>query len=498
LGFSNLSARSPLTPSHLFQIGSVSKSFTCAALLQLVDEGLVNLNAPVTDYLPWFKVNSKHGPITLHDLMTHTAGIIMGTDATPTGATEVWDLRYTEATTKPGTKFHYSNSGYKALGLALESMTGQTYSELIRERLLDPMGMKDTQPVITNDARWRHATAYVPIHDDRPYARDLKLAPATWFEGDTADGSICSNAEDMCRYMRMLLNRGMSGKNTVLTEKAFRNMTASHVETGAGTHRSSYGYGLDIVEGDGHFIIGHQGGMVGYYTSMLMDMDSGLGVVVLINGPGEPEPLASSAMSLLKEVVGGSGPLSEPAFDDPLEVPNAELYSGIYQSGARTITILPEEKGLAIQYKGKSSIMARYGKHLFYTNIEPFQLFHFKFDAEGGAASTVTHGDDLFIRRGHESPGRPEPPAEWRRYVGHYRSHNPWLTNFRVILRAGTLYLVIPTQEEEELAHIDGTVFRVGDDPDSPERIQFRDFVDGRPIRAILFGCGDYGRSFNQ
>ncbi|MGB7873775.1 MAG: serine hydrolase domain-containing protein, partial [Anaerolineales bacterium] len=82
-GLANQEAGQPVTPETLFQIGSISKSFTNIALLQLQEQGVLDINDPVAKYLPWFKVQSKYKPITLRHLMSHTAGIIMGNDDTP-------------------------------------------------------------------------------------------------------------------------------------------------------------------------------------------------------------------------------------------------------------------------------------------------------------------------------------------------------------------------------------------------------------------------------
>ena len=143
-GFAELESATPLDPGYLFEIGSIGKSFTAIVLLQLASEGRLDIHAPVARYLPWFEVQSDFEPITLHHLLCHSAGITRGTDFPADPRYEVWALRYTRAGTPPGERFHYSNAGYKALGLIAEAVTGQTYAELVRERILDPLGMRGT------------------------------------------------------------------------------------------------------------------------------------------------------------------------------------------------------------------------------------------------------------------------------------------------------------------------------------------------------------------
>jgi CubicO group peptidase (beta-lactamase class C family) len=191
-GLADLAAQRPVTPETLFEIGSIGKSFTAVLVLQLADEGRIDLHAPVDRYLPWFTVPQAAGDpaITVAHLLSHTAGIAAGVDATPEAAFQVWSLRDLPATSAPGERFHYSNVGYKALGLVLEAVEGRPYPEVLRARILDPLGMSATEPAITHAMRARLAVGYEYLHDDRIGYPGAPLAPATWLETDTADGSI--------------------------------------------------------------------------------------------------------------------------------------------------------------------------------------------------------------------------------------------------------------------------------------------------------------------
>ena len=105
-GQADLAAGTPVAAEVLFEIGSIGKSFTADALLILAERGAVDLDAPVTEYLPWFAVRSRFGPIALRHLLTHTAGIVAGPDGSPSGEGEVWLLREPEASSAPGDRFH--------------------------------------------------------------------------------------------------------------------------------------------------------------------------------------------------------------------------------------------------------------------------------------------------------------------------------------------------------------------------------------------------------
>ena len=104
-------------------------------------------------------------------------------------------------------------------------------------------------------------------------------------------------------------------------------------------------------------------------------------------------------------------------------------------------------------------------------------------------------GAERYVRDGVEAKAVLESPIEWDAYPGHYRSHNPWLTNFRVVSRAGSLVFIDPSGEEEPLHQLEPGLFRVGDDPRSPEFIRFDVVLDGKAMQAILSG-GVYSRTF--
>lgn len=531
-GFADVAAQTLVTPDTLFEIGSISKSFTSIVLLQLQEEGRLNLHEPVTSYLPWLHVPSKYEPITLHHLMSHTAGIIRGTEFTTEARYEVWALRETEATAPPGTYFHYSNAGYKALGVILEDLLGQPYGDIIQARILEPLGMTASDPVITHETRQHLAVGYNAFYDDRPLPRGGPLAPATWFETATGDGSIASNPADMAAYLRMLMNRGQGPRGRILSEESF-NLTTQHViQPGDDWHRGFrgfYGYGLAIEERDGHMVIGHGGGMVGYRAQILADMDDGLGAVVLINKhPAEPEEVAYFALRLLRAALHDSGLPESPPVTDPTQVENAANHAGTYRVclelvlsedsgepsgrasgrglsqavegqsrrvGSKTLILEAEGERLILHRDGRRIALEQRGPDQFYVNHPDFALFLLRLGREEGQVVEAFHGLDWYVNERYAGPTTFDHPQEWNAYPGHYRSHNPWLSNFRIVLRKGALALIMPSGEEEPLVPLGDGVFRVGEEERCPERIRFDTILNGQAVHANL-SCGDYYRTF--
>ena len=493
-GHADLAAGKPVQPGSMFEIGSIGKSFTNVALMQLRDEGLLDLHTPVSCYLLWFEVQSDYGPVTTHHLMTHTAGLPTGTDMGPHGLYEAWALRDRPTRVPPGEYFRYSNVGYKTLGFLLEELDGRTYSESIQARVLDPLGMSDSHPVIGYETRKRAAVGYRNFYDDRPEHLDHGLAPALWTEYGVGDGCQASTAEDMAIYLRMLMNGGSGQEGRLVSEDSFRRMTRREIATPqwGGAH---YGYGLTLADVDGHAYLGHGGGTTGFVSAVIADLDDGIGVVVLINGYVQSYGAVDMAMQMLRLLRAGLRqqeiPLP-PAVADPVSINNAADYAGVYSAGENLLAVTAQGERLSLQWQGLDLVLQRRGEDSFYLPHPGLEQYLLEFGRDGERVVEVFHGADWYVGEGYTGPESFDYPAEWESFPGHYRAYNFGLTNFRVVLRKGSLLLVYPTGGHEPLVPLDDGLFRIGEDPRSPETIRFDAVASGRALRAIYSGCPYY------
>jgi CubicO group peptidase (beta-lactamase class C family) len=480
-GFADLASQQQVTPDTLFEIGSIGKTFTSVAALQLVDEGRLDLHSPVVRYLPWFAVSQPPGqpPITVAHLLSHTSGIVAGIDGTPEAAFQVWSLRDLPTRSAPGKRFHYSNVGYKALGLLLEAVEGRPYPEIVRARILDPLEMSATEPAITHDTRARLAVGYEYLHDDRLSHTDAPLAPATWLETETADGSIASTATDMCAFVRFLL-RGGEG---LLSEEAFAQMsTGNPVED----ENDSYGYGLLIRKLDGRTFIGHGGGMVGYLAGMQADTNANLGAIVLQNGmSAQPMALARRAIRIAD---GDTEPVST------VVASAREELAGLYEP---LLEIIAAPNGPVLRHDGRDISLVEWEDDLFVAADVAFDRFPLRVERPTRDELELWHGGHRYVRTGAAARPLPEPSAELEAIAGHYRSHNPWTTNFRIVLRGDRPWLIFAAapdgfDTEQPLVSQDDGSFRVGEDEGNPESLRFDTVVDERALRAWLSGWPYY------
>lgn len=490
-GFANLESRAPLTPDHLLEIGSISKSFTAIALLQLRDEGRFDPRAPVTASLPWFSIRSTFEPITPHHLLSHTAALPRDRDDIVGSLYTAVALREREAGEAPGRHFRYSNIGYQVLSYMLESIAGRPYAEIVRGRILEPLGMAQTAPAITHDLRPRLAVGYEDLYDDRPSHPSHPLVPGTWTEYGVGDGCIAATPADLAAYVRMILNRGAGPRGRILSEDGFRLLIQPAI---AMDDEWSYGFGLAVRGQDGRTLVAHSGGMIGYAARILADLDDGLGVAVLINGPGDPTRLAADALQVISSAVHRKPLPPLPPIEPPTLVKNAADYAGTFTAtDGRVLQVRAETSRLFLLHAGGRLALEARGEDAFYVPHPDFALFLLRFGRQEGKVVEAFHGPDWYPGERYAGPRAFDFPEEWKAYPGHYRTPNPWEPNFRIVLRKGRL-VYLGAEDEEEVTPLEGGVFRVGEEF-SAERLRFDTVIDGKALQANLSGI-PYARTF--
>lgn len=498
-GFADAASGAPVRPETRFEIGSISKSFTAALALQEVAAGRLDLHAPVDAIVPWVELRQPYGPITVHHLLTHTSGLPIGTEASADDRFAVWNLRRLEPGFPPGQRLHYSNDGYKLVGVVVEHVAGRPLRELLADRILRPLGMDATSPSITNDDRRDLATGYRTVYDDRPSQRRHPLVEAPWIISTSGDGSIISNAIDMCRYLRMLLARGAGPDARVLSEEGFALLTGGHVEDqdDPGWH---YGYGLWVRELEGTVRWRHSGGMVGYTALLSVDADAGLGAIMLCNGWGDRDETVRFALDSVRAALTGESLPDVGPPPDPTRTPNAREYAGRYRDERGEIELVDDGARLALRQarSGVDVVLEpeRDARDTFLVPDDAWDRFSLRFgrDADGRVVEAL-HGERWFRGERQTGEAEPSPDESWSSFAGHYRSYDPWMPSFRVLLRKGRLVLIAPGEDDLELVPLADGSFRVGPEEWRPDRIRFDPIVDGQAVRALYDEAAWY-RSF--
>ena len=273
-GMADVARHAPATADTVYRIGSVTKQLTAVAILQLVEQGKLRLGDDIRRYLPRYPTHGK--TITLEHLLTHTSGIPSYTSVPDwievgkramTRAEMVARFADLPLEFDPGTRWSYSNSNYYLLGLVIEAVTGRSYADVMRDRVLAPAGMKAS--AYCRDGTPGQAAGYRFRGGAPVLAEPLDLAHPY------AAGALCSTVKDLLAYQRAL------DTNVLLRPASLAKMRQiSHLSSGAPT---GYGYGLFIGDLDGHARIGHGGGINGFTAMLARYPADDLTIAVLSN-----------------------------------------------------------------------------------------------------------------------------------------------------------------------------------------------------------------------
>ena len=255
-GLMDIESKKPMTKDALFYIASMTKPVTTVAVLMLAEEGRLRLTDPVSRFVPAFKAltvkSSGGGPvaatreITLRDLLTHTSGIDspprIPTEPTETLARFLPAFAATPLEFQPGTRWAYSNTvAFDLLARIVEIASGESYDRFLRERIFQPLGMKDTMHAVDGARAARVATSYEVSPSG--LRRLVREDPPGYFGGGWG---LKSTAEDYLRFAQMLLNRGELDGRRLLGPRSVELMSTVHIPDTLPGRRPGEGWGLGV------------------------------------------------------------------------------------------------------------------------------------------------------------------------------------------------------------------------------------------------------------
>jgi CubicO group peptidase (beta-lactamase class C family) len=310
-GFGTDGRGQPMTADTPMFIGSVSKSFTGLAVMQLVAQGRIDRDAPVRTYLPWFEVADPDASarITVRHLLSHASGLsdlrYLESLRLPDDASIeelVRDLRRAEPVAPPGSEFHYFNPNYTVLGHLVEVVSGQPYADYLREHVFEPLDMRRTftEPEAARDAGLArgHLQAFgVPVPREQPFR--LHGLPA---------GYLMSTANDMAHYLIAMNGGGSYGDRRVLSRFA---MIELHAPSGPGHF---YANGWMVGNHRGHRLVQHGGTNEAFKAEVMLLPDDDLALVLLANQSTLPMALFAYAdlSTGLLDLLIGEAPAAPP------------------------------------------------------------------------------------------------------------------------------------------------------------------------------------------
>ena len=489
-GYTDVEQKLPVTPELLFEIGSITKSFVALTLLQLREEGKLDLHKPVLDYLPWAPIQANYGEITIHHLLTHSSGL---PDALGLFLTDP-DARHTQGFA-PGSHFHYANVGFTLLGYVIQTLDQRPWPDAVRSRIFEPLGMTSSRAVITDDTRVRRARSYVPFYTEGPYARQGRLAPAGDLIFKDAAGSITSTPGDMARYMQMLLNRGQVGGRRVVSEESFALFSTPYIKSPVLSPTSFYGYGIGVDKVDGHTVLRHTGGMTSFASSILVDLDGGVAAFASINAMQgyRPVPVTDFAVQLMNAETQKTQAPHAPEL--PAEgIKNAGDYAGAYSSAdGKRVELVAQDDRLLIRADSASVPLEHRGGDVFLATAPGWEHFPLVFgraaaakdSRQKGAVVELAHGADWYTNDKYSGPRTYPVMADLQQFTGSYQSGSDWMGNLRIVERKGKLW----AEGTTPLARIGNALFRFGEQAWIPDTAQFFYIVGGKAQLMKLNGA---------
>ncbi len=333
IGLADRDARTPVTADTHFRAGSISKTFIAGALVQLYEDGEIDLNAPVVELASDVEIDNAwmvDDPVRLIHLLQHTAGFDdmhfneMYNVSHPADLPLAEVLRLNPASRvvrwKPGTRMSYSNPGYGIAGYILEKVTGEKYEDRIAEHIFEPVGMTESSFHLTEADYPKLAKGYSSRNGPPVPHTQIYLRPS---------GNLHTTAADLGKFVHVLLNWGEIGEELVIDPEYLSNMEhpTTSLASRAGLH-SGYGTGLFNSFVDGFPMLGHNGGIDGFISSFAYSTSRDVGYVVLLNSTHSGEAIRRISQLAIRYLKADVEPPPKMAAD----VPDAILrdYEGYY------------------------------------------------------------------------------------------------------------------------------------------------------------------------
>jgi CubicO group peptidase (beta-lactamase class C family) len=329
-GPANAEENRPITPDTVFRIGSISKTMTAIGLMQLWERDKFGLDDPVNDHLKAIRVAHPAPdapPITFRHLLTHTAGIgelrMLSDIVRPMAALGVKEGQSIptpnemyaaglHAEVHAGAKWAYANHAFAVLAQAVEDVSGEPFAEYMIRQVFEPLGMHHTDYRLSDRVRDQLAVGYARA------GNRVKAVPYMEITVSGA-GSVFSTVNDMGRYMAALMNGGSNAHGTVLQPETLALMFQPHYQLDP--HLPALGLAFWVEQWDGHRVVNHDGGWIGFISSMWFTPDDRIGVVTFTNGMvGAKYPLI--APDLLRRLLDVPDPAAQGPRPGILENPH--------------------------------------------------------------------------------------------------------------------------------------------------------------------------------
>jgi len=452
-GFADPERKVPATADTVYRVGSVSKLLTDIALMQLVEQGKVDLDAPVSRYLPDFRPHNPFGkPITLRQLMTHRSGLVreppVGSYFDPTEpslAATIASLNRTSLVYPPESRTKYSNAAVATAGYVIERLNGEPFAKSVQRTVLEPLGMQQSSFEPTDHVRKNLAKAYMWTIDGRVFA-----AP-TFSMGIDPAGSLYTTVTDLARFWSALFAGGRGSNGQILRPSTLEQMLVP--QFAKQDVKKGYGLGFGLGEMDGRRTAGHGGAVYGFATTFRGLPADKLGVVVVTTKDAATAVTGRIAGAALKAMLATreGKPAAQPEITSPIDPQLARRIAGRYRKGREGFDLIVRGDQLSmLSTEGGQPVRLR------------------SVGDEIVVDDRLAYGPKLVLRDGRIAiekktfkrvAARKPPPApmRWRGLIGEYG----WDHDILYILeKDGRLWTLIEWFELDPLEEVSENVFK--------------------------------------
>ncbi|KZE46376.1 hypothetical protein AV540_01850 [Brevibacillus parabrevis] len=387
-----------ITPDTVMGVASITKSFTCVAIMQLQEAGKLEVHDPVLAYLPELVTPDQACTklMTIHHFMTHTAGFpLLPTDYlaikglpdgdiadenhpihkqikkeqqkwvnTPEDFMEVMSHIDYQLLGPPGAQFSYSNDAYTLLGAIIERVSGKTYEQYIIDHILQPAGMANSSFALQELSKYKEVTTIYRLAE-KEEGPEVYPDPQ-WEEGPVvlASGHLNTTVNDMLRYMEIYRTGGLVGEERILSKASVEQMTYPHVCMGYGQY---YGYGLFVTpDYYGTTKLEHSGGLKGVASQMVILPERGITAIAIANLAETPIVELLNFAINTKEGRPAEAPSVPFGAEQPVAAADLQAYIGTYRVGVdRKLPVTVERDVLTLGLGSKQLALRPIGDDYF-------------------------------------------------------------------------------------------------------------------------------------
>jgi serine beta-lactamase-like protein LACTB len=487
-GMADKQRQIPADATTIYRVGSISKLFTAMSVMQMVEHGKLDLDAPITNYLPGFRianpfVNAK--AVTLRQLMCHRSGLVRESPIggyfdphQPTVEASIGSLAGCALVNPPGKKTRYSNIGVTVVGQIVATAAEQEFAPYQQENIFKPLGMKQSAWQMNDRLRQKLAAGYMRVADKQG---GFYHTQAPTFElGTIPAGNLYSNAQDMARFASMIMAEGKAGEQQLIRADTLQSMFEPQLID----DESGFGLGFYVGEFADHKSVRHTGAVYGFSCSIVVLPEPGVAAIVLANEDivsGPVRKISEAGLALLLEAKTGQA-IPSPPKAISLDQEQLAKFVGHYESPSYWAEIKVDNGSLTADISGQPMRLTAIGPSKFEADGRFAHRAVLEFKT--GEERELLRFEVLGQKFGKVDTANVTPiPATWRKYLG---SYGPEFIPLVVSVRHGHLYAMTENMVDYRLTPSNQQVFAMPEGLYADEHVVFQIDTNGKVPAACL------------